>query len=499
MGFFVGRDKELAEIESFFESGDSYVLCLYGRQGIGKTTLIREALKARKYIIYNAVATTDWGIVSELAGLMMETFPEYAGNSTLQKLQARQYCAFYEYKGVNKDTAELLKDYSKAFEYLLKQLSKLSKKAGLVVVIDNYPELVKGGRFAEILAGKVADEWPKENVKLVLMSDSNAQAEKNILSQKCAWKNTPITALELGPISFYSAKAFYGEAKPADAVFFYGITGGIPAYLERVYGNTASREDAIRAVFFDAEEKGLLNAVSVLKADLREFAYYNRLLSLLAAGNMRVNRLADVFEKPKDIVVPYLTTLMTLGLVTKENPVTEPTNRRKTRYQIVNSYDLFYYKYIASNMNLVYERRWDDILAIIKDNLADYMHLIMTDVCKEYIGLASGKGEFGFAVDAVGNWWENDDEAGTTQDFDMVALGRGEEGDSYIFGRCYCEDKPVDISMLKSMLDLTKHVPREGNMLYVMFAANGFHENVVTASRAISNIRLISIEEMASL
>ena len=54
---FVGRAKEKAALNSFYEKAKERVACVYGRTGIGKTTLLKEFAKDKKTIFFTAYAT----------------------------------------------------------------------------------------------------------------------------------------------------------------------------------------------------------------------------------------------------------------------------------------------------------------------------------------------------------------------------------------------------------------------------------------------------------
>jgi hypothetical protein len=239
----------------------------------------------------------------------------------------------------------------------------------------------------------------------------------------------------------------------------------------------------------------------IMGIELREFAYYNRMLTTLAMGLQRVNQISLEVGKPKDVVVPYMNTLMSIGMVTKDTVITEKTNRKKTRYSIVNTSDLFWFRYIARHMDLYYKGDSDALLTVTLSHAESYLQEVFIRLCREYLVTLSKENRLPFTIDEIGNWWENDEEAHTSDGFDLVALGSEPGGKSAImFARCYYTDTPVEIATLKELIELTKKAKHKNSsnedVFYVAFSSSGFNENAQTVASAIKNIMLVPLEEI---
>ena len=292
----------------------------------------------------------------------------------------------------------------------------------------------------------------------------------------------------------------------------YGITGGIPYNLARVaallgvegYQNLAEKpiestdkiKEIAKRLFLDRESKLGINPEMVMATELRELAYYNYMLTTLAKGLNRVNQISAEVEKPKDVVVPYLNSLMAIGVCTKETAITELTNRKKTRYSIVNLSTLFWYKVVVPNYHDYVTGNVDGLWEKAQEVMDEYMKEVFIKICAEYLKDRSDKNLLPFTVEEIGNWWVNDDEAGTTDGFDLVSLGKCEDKPATIFAQCYYNNEPIEVAQLKSLIEKTKQLHRQGDAFYLVFANAGFHENAITISSAIKNIMLITLDEM---
>lgn len=465
---YFGRKNEIEKLNNFYADDSAKAACIYGRVGIGKSSLLKQFISDKKCFFYTAYATTA---IAQTA-----TFARVLG------MDEKKLPDIYNAKD------RLLS----VLEYIE---SNIDEKT--LLVIDQYHFFAKSDSvFDQTLYDFIASR-PDSKLKLIICGDSYLQMKKLIEESKSLWKNLLSLCIELGPMSFYEAKEYFRkEVDRFDLATLYGITGGIPSQMEIAGGDVTS---AINNIFFSHSNERLLTE-SIIASELREMSYYNYILETLAAGHNRVNKISEKVNKPKDIVVPYMNTLMSIGIVTKENPVTEKTNRKKTRYSIINSFDRFWYQFIVPNMDLYYANEGDNIIRdSIEPNLNKFMEPVFVSMCKEYLVKMSEAGKLPFVIEEIGNWWQNDDDKQTSEGFDLVALARTQDQEAMIFGQCHYSDQPIGIANLKELIDLTKRVKGKKNVFYLVFSKNGFHENTTTVAATIKNIILVSLEDICSI
>lgn len=458
---FIGRERELLALEEFIHDNSRKVLCIYGRQGIGKSALLKHFLKSHKGAFFPAYKTTE---DQQLALLKKVLKIEHA-----------------------KDLPSVLEE--------------LEKKAGddeFVFVIDHYGDFAKTDPdYAKILHSFMKDRWFDKDIRLILCEDSYLTAQKLMLSAGAIWQDFSPELMEIKCMDFYESAGFFPDATPQEMLFYFGLTGGMPCYLKQVKSDP---EKSVENVFLrHTSEMGILPE-RFIASELRELSYYNRMLLTLASGKTRVNQISADVKKPKDVVVPYLKKLISIGVVQKENPITERDNRKKTRYSIVNESDIFWYKFIAPHMDMYLTGDREKLLKEeIMPHTEDYLRQVFVHVCKDYMKKRSEDPDFPAKLYEVGNWWENDDEKNTTAGFDLVAMGEKNGAPAMLFARCYYDDDPIDMATLKSLIDLTKHLKTSENTYYVIFSKSGFNSSAQTAAAAIDNILLISLDEVCDL
>ena len=473
---FFGRKNEIELLNGFYEGEDASVAVVSGQIGIGKTTLLKEFATDKNAIFFEAYETTSKHQLERLSKVM----------GANKVLDVEGFC---------------------------KEISKRAAKSKQLIIIDQYPHIVKADPdFDKLLHQYITGEWKDLPIKLILCSDAFMLVDKYIKGKKAIWKNEIALDLVVNPLGFYDSCQFFADASPKEAAFLYGITGGIPHNLARtaallnvsgfenysikpIEGDDKVKEVAIR-LFLDKDSKLGLNPEEVMATELRELSYYNYMLTTLAKGLNRVNQISAEVEKPKDVVVPYLNSLMSIGVCTKDTAITEITNRKKTRYSIVNTSTLFWYKLIVPSYDEYVEGDVESLWQSVQEGIDEYMQDVFIKICGEYLSDRSEKNQLPFTVEEIGNWWVNDDEAGTTDGFDLVSLGKCDGKSATIFAQCYYNHEPIEVAQLKSLIEKTKQLHRQGDAFYLVFSNAGFHENAITISSAIKNIMLITLDEM---
>ncbi len=196
-----------------------------------------------------------------------------------------------------------------------------------MLVIDQYPNFVKADAdFDEILFSYVTRVWRDLPIVLSFAEMPSFDGEISL------WKESQMERYDRSaPASdrdgFSGDKAIFPGGSREDLALYYGISGGIPAQILRMQGKSV--KDAAEVIFAGNPGQAALLPEQVMGMELRELSYYNCILSAMAQGMNRVNQLSAEVGKPKDVVVPYLNALMSIGVVTKQTAITEETNRKK--------------------------------------------------------------------------------------------------------------------------------------------------------------------------
>ncbi|HEX2091440.1 MAG TPA: ATP-binding protein, partial [Longimicrobiaceae bacterium] len=159
---FVGRTRELGVLQAEFDHPRPSLTILYGRRRVGKSTLLREAVKQRPHVFYQATRVAD----TDAQTLFRDEIGRALGSDPI---------------------LEGLSGWESLFAYLYRAAAtKVGEKGeGLVVVIDEFPYLCEDNRALPSILQKVWDELRRGDVpfKLVLCGSHVAFME-DLLAEK---------------------------------------------------------------------------------------------------------------------------------------------------------------------------------------------------------------------------------------------------------------------------------------------------------------------------
>ena len=135
---------------------------------------------------------------------------------------------------------------------------------------------------------------------------------------------------KLNPFTFQETRRMLEVFNKEEQALLYSATGGIPEYLSHVNNQLSVKDNLIELFFSD---NGVLyeEPSNLLKQELREPSTYNDIISAVAKGASRLNEISTKTRLESNKCSKYITSLLALGIIKKEQPVTE-SNSKKTIY-----------------------------------------------------------------------------------------------------------------------------------------------------------------------
>ena len=249
---FIGRVEELSKLETEYKRDSGFVV-IYGRRRVGKTTLIKQFLKEKNSFYFLATEELESQSMKRLAGVIART----TQNSLLQRAS--------------------FDDWMDLFQLIVEYKPEEKK----VLVIDEFPYLVKtNSAFPSILQNAWDEVLKDNNVMLILSGSFIGMMQKYALSYDSPLYGRRTSQMRLFPLPFtdvYAAQNLTFEK----AVEQYSVTGGVPKYLEFFEDNRdfmeQLKESALSKSGFLYEEPYFLlksesvtavNYFSIIKKDL---------------------------------------------------------------------------------------------------------------------------------------------------------------------------------------------------------------------------------------
>lgn len=444
---FVNRKEELEVLERFYREDKFNFIPIYGRRRIGKTRLVQEFIKDKPAIYFLADSVAEQEQLRNLGrevGIFFEDILAQRG----------------------------FDDWHQFFDYLKRKIKKRT-----ILVIDEFPYLVNSNKGISSIFQKGIDEYLKDtNLFLILMGSSVGMMEKEVLFYKAPLYGRRTGSLEMKEMAFGCLKDFFPQKAMAELVSIYGVTGTIPAYLEKL--------DPARDIFHNIEEhilnKGtfLYNEVEyLLREELREPRNYFVILRSIAQGKRKLSEIINDTGFEKSLLSRYLEILRSLRFIEKEVPITEkyPDKSKLGLYRIHDRFFEFWFKYVFPNRSKLEIGKSREVIRIIKETFDQHLSYAFEDVCKQHCLELMREGRIRFS--SIGRWWQKNEE------IDIVALD--EENKEIYFVEAKWSRKPVgadvlvDLKRKATFVDWNRDRRKEH---FVLFSRTGFTDAMVKAA-----------------
>lgn len=465
---FIGRKSELVALENEYNRHGGFVV-VYGRRRVGKTTLIKEFLKDKNSIYFLATREVESQSMKRFAGIIARA----TNNNLINKVSFKDWI----------DLFRLVADY------------KPDEKK--VLVIDEFPYLVKTNPAFPSIVQNVWDEFLKDsNVMLILCGSLLGMMKKHTLDYDSPLYGRRTAQIRLMPLSFTDV---YAQQKLSfeNAVMQYSVTGGVPKYMEFFDENTdlvnQIQSNVLSKNGFLYEEPNFL-----LDEEVQVPTNYFSIIKAIADGNHKLGNISGILGLDKSTLTPYITTLIELGFIEKQVPITEkyPEKSRKGLYFISDNFIRFWFRYVypykgeleLDNQQIVLDE-------IEKDFVKKFVAFSYEDICKNIFAELCKSGSLTFIPSKIDSYWLNDFE-GDTQ-IDVMAV---DNKNKVVFcGECKYHVQPVDVDVY---FDLRKKVEDSSELqkafsgysfIYGVFSKSGFTNRLLVLNA--SNDKLFLINE----
>lgn len=461
---FAGRQKELDKLESMYNEDIFQFAVIYGRRRVGKTTLIAEFLKDKKAISYISIEGT---MKENLTGLSQAVI-----------------------RGISDDLGAGEVTYSD-FESLFAYIDRICRKQRVILSIDEYPYLAASyPAISSILQKHIDTCWKNSNLFLILCGSSMSFMENQVLGYKSPLYGRRTAQFKIKPFTFFESRDLLEGFDPEEQAILYGVTGGVPEYLIKVKGKKSVDENLV-SLFF--EDSGALfeEPTNLLKQEMREPASYHSIISAIASGASKLNQIATKTGLESGACSNLLTSLIQIGIVEKERPITEKESSRKTLYRLQDSMFLFWYRFVRPNITIISMGMGESVYEnMVKPQLNSFMGSIFEEICRQYLYQKEIYRTLPFMFGVLGRWWGNNPKEKREEEIDIVALGENQ----VLLGECKWRNEKADAKVMKTLVERGELLSYQEKCYYV-FSKSGFDENAKAVAEQYG-IQMISYEEM---
>ena len=435
---FIDRKEELESLNRFYQTKKKQFIVIYGRRRIGKTELIKQFIKHKPHVYFLADNRDDIFNIKEL----QKQFSAYLDDSLFEKAQINDW---YD---------------------LFKEFAKKINKGRMILVIDEFPYLIRANNSILSIFQKVWDEiLSHTNLFLILCGSSISMMEKEVLAYNSPIYGRRTGQIRIQPVKFQYLRQFFPNFNKKELIEAFSVLDGIPLYLLKFSDKESIEQNIIKNIFNNAqflyEEAEIL-----LRNELRELGNYSVILKAIAYGNSRFGNIVNYTGLDKTMITKYIENLINLHIIKKEYPVTSKKEiKRDALYRFNDNYFHFWFRFVYPNKSLIEESRVEPLIAELRDKFKQYVSFVFEDVCRQRL---MEKLEFA----RLGRWWH--------KEIEIDLIGIDEKCKKIIFIECKWKDNVDAGLVLNELKEKSKYVQWHNDQReeYYCVVAKSFKDRV---------------------
>ena len=457
---FVGRERELKKLNEMYNGSKFECAIIYGRRRVGKTSLIQEFIKDKKAIYFLSLETSE--------RVNLENFSRCVLSVTMG----------------NQSASLKFKSFIDAFE----AIGDAAKDERIVLVIDEYPYLANSAKgISSILQAKIDMVFKNSKLFLILCGSSMSFMENQVLGYQSPLYGRRTAQFKIQPFDFFESTKFHEAYNAYDNAVVYGITGGIPQYLEQINDKVSLEQNIINS-FFEPSSYLFEEPSNLLKQELREPQMYNDIITAIATGSSRLNEISTKTGLETAVCSKYLKSLISLGIVKKESSVLAEKSK-KTIYRLADNMFRFWYRFVPQNISQIQAGAGKKAFDGIKQYIPAYMGEVFEEICKQYMWRENIAERLPFFFNDAGRFWGTNPLKKSQQEIDIIAY----DENSAIFCECKWTKEPVERAVVDELIEKSKMFNYEEKYFFV-FSKSGFTDDC--KKHAKDNVKLIEFKDM---
>jgi len=464
---FIGRERELADLNAMYLDDHFQLFVLYGRRRVGKTTLLNEFCKDKPTIFYSAEQSTVKLNLEKFSSLVFG----YYGETTLEPFSS--------------------------WENALTYIDNRQHNERLILVIDEFPYLVKKNRTMLSELQRLIDRRLQNGKLFIILCGSYMGfMEKEVLGSKSPLFGRRTGQLHMKPFDYRTAVKFLDGFNAEDKLKLYGAFGGMALYLQQV-ASGKDFEYNIKNAFLRVTAYLYEEPLLLLRQEVQEPGIYSAIIEAIAAGASKSNEIATKIGEESAKCLKYIGVLCELGILYKEISFGEKETSRRTLYGISDFMFRFWYRYVYANRTLVETGAVDVVMKRwIEPTYDDYMGIVFERICRDYLSAKNAVGELPILFTSIGRWWGTDPSSHSQVEIDLVA----NDGADYLICECKWRNEKLDMSVIKKLTEKADIFSKSrNNTWFVFFSKSGFTDAVIEEAKNNGNIILVGLDELMSL
>ncbi len=468
MAPFIDREAELAWLREGWASGQPQLRIIYGRRRVGKSALLDRFAQGTRTIVCQAVEGTTGDQLRDLTAAVLAC----EDDPVLR--------------------AAPLANWGQA----LAVFQRLARSDPLLVILDEYQYMAEAD---PTLASQLQRWWSRDvgelPICLILCGSYIRFFVHNVLAGPAYGRATG--SLQLRPLGYRAAAAFFPAWSHEDHVRAFAITGGMPFYIlqldpaQSLEWNIVNRILQRGAVLYQEAEL-------LLREELKEPRLYFSILRAMADGCTRASEIAGRVGKRSEIT-PYLKNLEALDVVAYTEPLLG--KRRRGIWTIADPYLRFWFRFVLPYQGQLEHGASSE--RIYRDMVTPHLDQFVSkpafeDICRAWTLHAGDNGMFP-AIGEIGAWWgpvpaplPDNPRHQSEGEIEVVAV-RG--ASLLLAGESKWTRDPVGFSVLNHLRQTVAHVPGAHQDTRLVLFGRSFDPRLQAAAMA-EGVALVSVDDL---
>lgn len=373
---FFDREKEikrLRDIENRSREVAQFTV-ITGRRRIGKTSLVLEAYNGEPYL-YFFVSRKD---ETELCASYCDEISQKLGVPIMGNASR----------------------FAQVFDFVM----QLSKTRPITLVIDEFQEFMRVNNSIYSDMQRIWDLNKQEaHINLIVCGSVNSLMNRLFRDNKESLFGRNTSMMNVKPFAPSVLKEILREYNPKyddeDLLALYLFSGGIAKYVEMfIDGGATTQELMLDMVAQEGSQFIDEGKLMLIDEFGKDYGTYFSILSLIAQGYNTRGQIEDMLKKE---IGGYLTKLdAEYNLVSKRQPILEPTANKRTRYWLDDNFLSFWFRFMYKYNYMVEIGANDKLRQIIARDYNTYSGFVLEKYFRDKL-IEEGK------YTKIGYWHDN--------------------------------------------------------------------------------------------
>lgn len=436
---FIGRIKELKELNFRFNNSKKEFGVIYGRRRIGKSTLINEFLKDKPNIFFQAKKDSLYGNLRSFS---------YEIDKLLDLPKSFVFSSMEE-----------------AFDSLI----EYAKGKRFVIAIDEYPYIVNQDASFPSILQEAIDRAP-ENLFFLISGSDVGMLKKELEDHNSPLYKRRTFEMNVTKLKYSESLEYLKNVDNETKIKYLSFTSTYPYYLSAMDFDIPF-EDNIKRLLFNEYGTFFTLPDQLLSNSLNTQDVYNAILYAVSKRKRSNKEIAEYIHEDEAKVSKYIKTLLQSELLDKRE--TYNGNKKTVYYEIGDPMLRFWYMFIFNNMEKI-RMNGDFVYNNLQEDIKQFICYGFEEVSRLYMDELNSKGLLGNIFAPFKPYKVEKSILNRSIEID----GLSNDDEKLIVMECKYRKEKFTLSMLKHLEESASVFPSKYNRVYYLFSKNGFDDEI---------------------